>query len=367
MDNSAKTGIWIIATGVIVALLYFGRDILAPLAIAIFLWLVMESFSKTIDRAIPKLPGWAARTIGILLVVLIFGLVIVMLARGIEQIGDRAGVYEEQINEIIRAAYGVIGLPDAPTLSSIIFGETGQRFIGVLASTTRELSENLILVLIYVAFLFLASSSWGLKFDAIFKKDHSRETARVVSMDARHGIESYLWTQTLISALTTVLTYVTLLILGVENAIFLSVLIFVLNYIPTIGSIVAAFVPLLFAIVQPDWPGWMPDSVYINAFIVFGAVSFWQFVIGNFLQPRMMGDSLNLSALVVLISLAVWGALWGIAGMFLSAPLTVLLMILFNQMHETRWLAVLLSADGKPGFRGPGVRKDVENPKSATE
>ena len=110
--------------------------------------------------------------------------------------------------------------------------------------------------------------------------------------------------------------------------------------------------PPLFALVQPDVPGWVPGAAphdsYLYSAIVFGIVSFWQFSIGNFIQPRMMGDSLNLSALVVLLALAIWGVIWGIPGMFLSAPLTVLMMILFAQSDATRWIAVLLSSDGSP-------------------
>jgi predicted PurR-regulated permease PerM len=76
----------------------------------------------------------------------------------------------------------------------------------------------------------------------------------------------------------------------------------------------------------------------------------WQFGIGTFVQPRLTGSSLNLSAIVVILSLALWGALWGIAGVFLAAPLTVMLMIVLDQFDDTRWIAVLLSADGRPSL-----------------
>jgi len=71
-----------------------------------------------------------------------------------------------------------------------------------------------------------------------------------------------------------------------------------------------------------------------------------QIAIGNILEPRMMGNSLNLSAIVVLLSLAIWGSIWGIAGMFLSVPITVLLMIIFSNVPQTRAIAILLSSDG---------------------
>ena len=90
----------------------------------------------------------------------------------------------------------------------------------------------------------------------------------------------------------------------------------------------------------------------LRAGLVLAVVSFWQFSIGNFIQPRMMGESLNLSSLVVLLALAIWGVIWGIPGMFLSAPLTVLMMVLFAQSEATRWIAILLSSDGNPQGKG---------------
>jgi len=246
-------------------------------------------------------------------------------------------------------------------LTELLFNESGQRFFAMIANATSSLSGDLVLILIYIAFLFLAQSAWPGKLDKVFPESDRREQVRKVGDAARDGIETYLWTQTVISALITALTYLTLVLLGVDNALFLSALIFVLNYVPTIGSIVAAFVPPLFALVQPEIAGWIPGTSpqdsYVFALLVFVGVSFWQFVIGNFVQPRIMSDTLNLSALVVLLSLAIWGAIWGIPGMFLSAPLTVLLMIMFAQSESTRWIAILLSANGEP--------QGLENPETA--
>lgn len=347
-ESGVKTGIWIIATGVIITGLYVGRSILAPFAISIFLWLVMESFGRKIGDAVRFLPSWASRLIGVLIVLSGFALILVLLGQGIENISSHARDYENRIDELIRYAYGLIGLTEAPTFSSILFGEPGQRFLSEIASATSKLSENLVIVLIYIGFLFLAASNWSAKLDALFPDSEDRERIREMSGDMIEGIEGYLWTQTIISVIITLLTYITLMVLGVDNALLLCVLIFILNYIPTVGSILAAFLPVLFAVAQPSWPAYMPDNEIINAAIVFLAVSFWQFSIGNFLQPRMMGDTLNLSTLVVLLSLAIWGALWGIPGMFLSAPLTVIVMVICKQFSSTRWLSIVLSSDGKP-------------------
>ncbi|WP_084395785.1 AI-2E family transporter [Henriciella aquimarina] len=351
--RSGVVGIWIIATGVLIALLYLGRSIFAPFALAVFLFLTMEGFARVIREQLPVFGRYISRLIAILIVLLGFGLFVGLMAQGIAQFGGQASDYEAKINGLIADGYGLLKMERAPTLTEIIFNDTGQRFFATIANATGDLSADLVVILIYVAFLFLAQSAWAPKLDRLFPVTEQREQVRKVGEAARRGIEIYLWTQTVISALITGLTYVTLLALGVENALFLSGLIFVLNYIPTIGSIVAAFVPTLFALVQPDMPAWVPGSgdnaSYFFALFVFLGVSFWQFMIGNFVQPRIMGETLNLSALVVLLSLAIWGVIWGIPGMFLSAPLTVLLMVLFSQSSSTRWIAILLSADGNPG------------------
>lgn len=353
MDTSAKAGIWVIATGVVIALLYLGRAIMAPFALAVFLFFVMEGFARIIDERSELLKrGWS-RAIAILTVLIGFVGFIALLARGVAQFGAQSVSYERKINALIADAYGVFGMSeDAPGLTELVFNEGGQRFLATIANATGDLSGDFVLIFIYIGFLFLAQSAWPAKLDQIFPDTDKRAQAKTVGDAARRGIETYLWTQTVISALITALTYATLLFLGVENALFLAALIFILNYIPTIGSIVAALVPPLFALVQPGVPDWVPGSdprdAYVYAGLVFAGVSFWQFAIGNFLQPRMMSDSLNLSALVVLLALAIWGALWGIPGMFLSAPLTVLMMILFAQSPSTRWIAVLLSANGQP-------------------
>ena len=371
MDRATKTGIWIIATGVIITFLYLGRGILSTFAMAVFLFLVIEGFARMIDNWSHSMRRSAARAVAILIVLGGFVGFIALLANGVSQFGRDAAEYEEKINGLIQDAYSLVNMDNAPTLTHLMFNEGGQRFFATIANATGDLSGDLMLIFIYVAFLFLAQSGWTRKLDNIFPNYEKRAMVREVGDEARRGIETYLWTQTVISALITALTYVSLLVLGVQNALFLAALIFVLNYIPTVGSIVAALVPPLFSLVQPDVPAWIPGAppqdIYIYAAIVFGIVSFWQFSIGNFIQPRMMGDSLNLSALVVLLALAIWGVLWGIPGMFLSAPLTVLMMILFAQSRATQWIAILLSADGNPqGIANPKmsaatVKVDSEN------
>jgi len=237
-----------------------------------------------------------------------------------------------------------------PTVSQLL-SSNATSIAQIAGNVASSLVGDMVLVFIYVAFLIVSAGAFSKQLDEIFKRQADRTKARLIGQEIRRTMEQYLWVQTALSIIATSLTYVTLLIVGLDNALFWAFVIFVLNYIPTVGSIIATILPTLFAVVQPlsAWPEWMPDDSLVCAAIVFLGVAVWQFLIGNFVAPRMQADSLNLSPLVVLMSLAVWGALWGPAGMFLSAPLTVMVMIVLAQVPGARWIAVLLSANGNPG------------------
>ena len=411
-------GVWIIATVAIGMVLNQGARILAPFAMAIFVWLVMEGFARAIRRPFPNIPNWLAHTFAIAVVaVSIIGFASIM--RGaIGEFTERAGEYESRINSLIEQTYNMLGLTgdpadvatDAsgppqvatpasepaptpprespltpgeaaalanvdtpppviepapvvateaatktvatgkpPTISDLFYSDTTIGLAQAAANSVSGLVGDMVIIMIYVAFLFVTANTFTRKFDRIFSRHEDRERARLIGADVRRTMEQYLWVQTSLSIINTSLTYVTLLALGLHNALFWAFVIFVLNYIPTIGSIIAGILPALFAFVQDDWPSYMPQDELWCAAAVFFGVSIWQFLIGNFLGPRMTSNSLNLSALVVLLSLAVWGALWGLPGMFLSAPLTVLVMIVLAQIPGARWIAVLMSADGNPG------------------
>jgi len=354
-------GVWVIASVAIGFVLWVGRDILAPFALAVFVWLIMEGLARAIRRR-TRAHIIAAHAIAIILVIAGVVIFISILREAIVQFAAHSDAYEQRINTLIAEVYGMLGLSDAPRLSQVLYSDASARFIEPLLGSARTLASNLVLILIYIGFLYVSSTTFSAKLDMVFPDTAGRRRARRVSKGIRRTMEEYLSVQTALSLITTSLTYVTLLALGLDNALFWAVVIFVLNYIPTVGSVLAAILPALFAIVQPDWPGWMPQDPMWSALIVFLGVSVWQFTIGNFIGPRMMGDKLNLDALVVLLSLAVWGAIWGIPGMFLSAPLTVLIMIVLEQIEGAKWIAVVLSADGQPVSPQDAVANGAEAP-----
>jgi AI-2 transport protein TqsA len=139
------------------------------------------------------------------------------------------------------------------------------------------------------------------------------------------------------------LSYIALKMIGVDFPVFWAVLIFLLNYIPTIGSMIATLFPVVFALLQ--------FGTYGPALTVVVFVGSIQVLVGNILEPKWMGNSLNVSSLVVLLALAFWGWLWGVTGMILCVPITVMAVIVCAQFPQSRSIAVLLSEQGNVDAR----------------
>ncbi len=343
MHRSATPALWIIATAAIVAGLYFFRDTLTQFALALVLWLLIDGLARWLDERIPRMPRALALPIALVIVLSIVTLVVWVIARNIGAFATNANGYEARLNMIVANVYAQLAIPGpAPTIGQLIADADPARLVAQIGAGVQGIASDLIFILIYLGFLFSAAAMMPRKFAAMFPDKTDRQHASEILASIRASIDKYLYVQTVMSLIISALTYATLLLIGLENALFWAFLIFFLNYIPTIGSIVAVVLPTAFSLVQ------FPDLASVAA--VAAGVGFWQFVIGNFLQPRLTGDSLNLSAVVVLLALALWGSIWGIAGAFLAAPLTVMLMIVFAQFSSTRWIAILLSANARPAI-----------------
>lgn len=340
MDRASKAALAIIATGVVAAGLYFGRNVLSQFALAALLWLGVGGIASWLQRK-AKVDRRVGLALGGILVAGLAAAGIWLFIANVTEMGSQAAAYEVRLNSLIGQAYALAGISaPAPTAQDLAQRFSIDHMVAEAALGARGALGDATFILLYLAFIFAASRTFAAKLDAIFPNPDDRGRVRAVLTRMRHSMETYLWVQTIISLIITAATYVTLLLIGLDNALFWAFLIFFLNFIPTIGSIIATILPTVFALVQ------FPDLGHV-ALVAFG-VGFWQFFIGNVVQPRMMGESLNLSALVVLASLAIWGALWGIAGAFLSAPLTVMAMIALAQFSSTRWIAILLSDNGDP-------------------
>ena len=214
------------------------------------------------------------------------------------------------------------------------------QYLGAVANALEGFVSRAVMIVIYLGFLIAARAAFERKAARLFPEPAERGGAVRVFERVRNGIERYLWIQTLTGMIIAAASWCIMTLVGLDNAAFWAFLIFLVNYIPIVGAIAAISLPALFALAQFDGYG-RPLTLLIGLWAI-------TFVVGNILLPRMQGDSLNVDPLVVLLSLSFWGALWGLTGMFLSTPLTVLAMVILAQFDGSRWIAVLLSADGEP-------------------
>ena len=339
MDTTIRASLLFIAAVALIWGLHQTADILAPFALAVFFWLMIDALASWLDNLSPKFPYWLALTVSLLIVVAGIVGIVLIIADTAQDIARDAPRYQERLNEIFVWLKTLLRQPDLE-LTKLTQGLDLPKFFSGFAASIQGVLSEFALIALYVVFLFAAQSSFPKKMDDLFPDKNRRAQASNVGKRIRTSVEKYIGVQTIISLMQTVVSYIAMTAVGLDNALFWALVIFILNYIPIVGGLAAVAFPVLFAMVQFN----TPTPIIILASALFGA----QFVIGNTIQPKMMGDSMNLSALVVVLSLTLWSALWGGVGAFLSAPLTVIIMIILAQFKTTRWMAVLLSADGHP-------------------
>ncbi len=207
----------------------------------------------------------------------------------------------------------------------------------VLSSLT-SFGGFVFITILYASFLLSEITGFPEKVRRAF--GNVTDSTDTLNMLARinHDIGSYLATKTLINVMLGVICWIILMALGVEYAALWAIIIGLLNYIPYIGSIVGVAFPALFSIAQ--------FGTLTTPLIATGLMTGAQVIIGNVVEPKMLSKSVNLSPIVVLISLAIWSALWGIPGAILAVPFTTILMIILARRPGTRPIAALLSSDG---------------------
>ena len=193
--------------------------------------------------------------------------------------------------------------------------------------------------MVYVIFLLLEQSIFERKLRALLGDPGRAERLHRLLARIAAQIEGYLWVKTLTSLLAGAVSFAIMWAVGVDFAAFWALMIFLLNFIPIIGALLGVTFPSLLALVQFETIG----PFLVTSLALGGA----QFVVSNLIEPRLMGRKLHLSPLVIILSLAFWGGLWGVVGMILCVPIMVILMIICGHFRPTRPIAIMLSSDGE--------------------
>ena len=334
------TGV-IIALAATIALLIVGKPLLLPFAVAIIIWYVIDAMAASIRQL--RIAGLQPfRHLGLVMALVVIGLLISgvfsMIGDTVEQVRGAAPGYQDNAQTILGKFSRVTGLEVAPVVQNWASQLNMGKLVGQIATGVMALAGDAGMVAIYVAFLLLEQRYFSVKIRLLFPDKERRNKVQSVLHQIQVQIRQYLYLKTVVSALTGLLSYLVLIWVGVDYAPFWALLVFLLNYIPTIGSLVAVALPTLLALVQFE-----TVTPFLVLRISLGSL---QMLIGNVIEPRLLGSSLNLSPLVVILALSLWGQIWGIIGMLLSVPITVIGMIILNHFPQTRSVAIMLSENG---------------------
>ena len=364
-DPRATVRTWLIGIAVSLAIAWTLRQtvwITLPLAVAFFVALGVWPICRWVQERMSarlKFLGYAAAMAVIVFVLLLFFAAIWYAAQRIiaefpryaddfrrlwEQVSDWAGGWGVPIS-LPGSGQGEAGAPNngAPSPSDPITGFA----LGIVNSAWQTLA-NLVLIFFFVLLMLIETPTWRAKLRSAFGPDREEAWLDSIAASAQR-FRLYLILRTVIGIVTGALYWLWLTLMGVDFALLWGMLAFLLNYIPTFGSLVVFALASVFALIQRG-----PEIALVAASGLF----LFEQAMGNVIEPRVQGQRLSISPLVVLVSLLVWGWIWGITGTLLAVPLTVLIIIVFAHIRALRPLALLLSdADSMKGL-GEATRPD---------
>ena len=337
----------IIVFGIILFTLWIGRSIFIPSLVAACLWYLMNAIYEYFRRIFPQQTSqtrhdkirnliydcisYATSLLTICGIVYLF---ITQVKPMFSELVSALPAIQDKLISFGNYLSGSVGLKfDANMIPNIT------KVAANIGSSAAGFATSIGMVFVYMIFMFIEQSTFNKKFTALIPNKSRAKKMKYIIDSIDNNMKKYLFMKTVISGITGIVSYLWLQMIGLEFAGIWAFIVFITSYIPTIGAIVACSLPILYSFTVS--PGW--ELPLLTA----GGLIGLQILFGNIMEPKLMGKSLNLSTLAILINLVFWGMIWGIAGMFFSVPILVRLYIVAAQFDSTRWIAILLSSDGK--------------------
>jgi AI-2 transport protein TqsA len=320
---------------IVVAGVREARELLVPFLLSAFIAILAAPSLFWLQRK--KIPTGIALVLVIGVVIIAAVLFGVLVGSSIDDFSAQLPIYQERLNNMtgtFLAWLADMGITiPKQTASKLLDPAKAMQMVAAGLSSLGGLLTNTFLILLTVIFILLEGASFPTKLGAILQDPDTGLSRFGHFLD---NINSYMAIKTATSALTGILVFIWLWMVGVDYPVLWGTLAFLLNFVPNIGSIIASVPALLLALIQLGLSGalWsLLGYVLINV------------IVGNVIEPRFMGRGLGLSTLIVFVSLVFWGWILGPVGMFLSVPLTMMIKISLDSSDETRWIAILLGPE----------------------
>jgi len=329
-----------ICTAVIVAAaLYVARSIFAPFAFALFMIAIVWPVQSTLQKKLPQFVALFLTLIATVLVIIGFGVIV---AWAVSVVAEWMISHAPRFQELYSEWAHWLEEHDI-----LVIGRLSEHFdaawmVRMLQTVAGHVNKTVGFALLVFVFMMLALLETGDLQQKLASLGERREFRELSQAGAEIAVKfrKYMLMRTLVSALTGVAVWGFALVTGLELAVAWGIIAFALNYIPFIGPFVATILPGLFALAQFD--SWQSVSV------VFVGLTLIQFLIGNYLEPRMTGATLDISPLAVIFAVFLWSFLWGIPGALIGVPITIAILTVCEHSDSTRRIAMLLSGTPSP-------------------
>ena len=326
-------------------------NVFIPLVIA---WFILQMLRPAIKLGkVLRFNAW-------LNIILVFAILTVAGLVGFKfvaaQVVEFAHVYTEYSEKLIDWAVGLMQTLSVPpeAVKNFDWFTILRDNASNISSVIIALSSKFVMTLVFLMFMLIEAPFLDDKINKAFGKNSER--VRKILSTISEQVSEYLGTLTLISFATGVCAWLVLTILGVRLAAGWGVLTFLLNFIPTVGSIIATIPPVVMAIIQFS-PG------LFRPFVVLVSLTAIQLTIGNIITPKVMGDKLGVSPVMILLSLLLWGMIWGIPGALLSTPIISIIKIVCENIPVLHSIAILIGSGESvrklPDVKAPEVVGDV--------
>ncbi len=340
--DPARLAAWSIILAVSLSFLVLGKSFLIPLAIATLLWILLDAIRELLIQRTPlgkNLPGWSVTLLAITVVIVANYLVISVITSQSDEFQAAIPVYQTNFASLADGLASSLSVDELPTTQSLLDRLDFAALFSWLGDSVTALMSDIVLIAIYVGFLLAEERILPEKIARLQKDSDAAGQIQQLASNIAMSVQRYIGMKTLVSAVTGLVSYLVLILVGVDFAAIWALLIFFLNFIPNIGSVLGVAFPALLTLVQFD-----SLTPFVIVVVGLGGA---QFLIGNVLEPAFMGKSLNMSSFMMILALSFWGMIWGLAGMFLAVPLMVVTGIVCSHFSGLRWISVMLSADGR--------------------
>lgn len=333
-----KTNAVVVAAAVVVIIygMQFGKALLIPFLLAAFIALITVRPMLWMQKK--GVPAVLAALLIVVLVMLILAVVGTVVGRSIAEFTAALPSYQARLDTLVSEVLAFMaehlnGDESIQDLGDLINPGRVMGFVTVFLNAIRGVLTSVFLIFFTVVFILLEASQLKVKIEAAFgNRSRMLEGPRAFLIN----LGRYLGIKTLVSIATGFLAWLLTWSIGVDFPLLWGMLAFLLNYVPTIGSIIAAVPAILLALIQ------LGPGEALGVLVGFVTINL---TFGNLIEPRLMGYGVGISPLVVFVGLIFWYWVFGPVGMLLSVPLTMVVKLMLEADEETRWIAILLGSE----------------------